>query len=129
VVDVSQRSPTRLNPRLDFLAESAAKDNSSRSRQELSKFGLDGLFKNSHASNNDQDVPTSSGKGNYRSATLDQGSSSSQQSTFKILFGSFSDPFIVDSSIPPVFSMVGDNFARKLCMHLPNAILEHMEDL
>jgi hypothetical protein len=84
-IDVSQRSPTRLRPNLDFLKASSARDNSSASAFELAKFGF---------------CPDKSAYGIPSSMVhYPMVQSDLRRSPPVITFGSFKDPVFVDLAL------------------------------
>jgi hypothetical protein len=102
-VVLAQRSPTKINPRLRVLQESARNDLSVTSAVELAKFGFNTLELN-----------------------LDRNSRGIEN---LIKFGSFDDP--IDLNLPKENNQrfVGFSFQRKLCEFLPLETLLRINDL
>jgi hypothetical protein len=83
IIEIAQRSPTKLNPDLSILIASAKADTTSASRQELSKFDLE--------------LPNDRSSilfGSSPPVKVSNGSSASPKTA--IFFGSFSEPVIAD---------------------------------
>jgi hypothetical protein len=105
-VEFAQHSPTRFNPNLSVLVDSASNDPFS-SAQELAKFGLSRV-----------------------TSVAKSCSNSSQSSSPTINFGSISVPWedILESLDVSKKVVIGSNCARIICSRLPILTLEIMEN-
>jgi hypothetical protein len=103
-VVIAQRSPTKIQPKLSVLLESARNDTSGSSDLELSKFGFAKSTSLSHSQ-----TPTA------------------PKSCIK--FGSFSDPVNLDDLTMFQKRFVGNSFQQKLCEFLPVETLRKLQDL
>jgi hypothetical protein len=109
-VDVAQRSPTRFNPALHVLVDSAARDPHS-SAKELSKFGFLPVGASSMDHSHKFQTPQ-----RMHSSLLNFGSFSSQIDVSK------------ESNTRLRKTFIGSNCARILCARLPILTLEILED-
>ena len=143
---MAQRSPTRWNPNLNFLKNSAALDTSNRSRSELAKFGFISNDQVSCAPSN-VNVPISLGiskaqcsveNHHIQFGSLDSGFLNSSLDSAKhgnsdhsnlagIIFGSFSEPVKLDRPLQKTF--FNDNFFLKMCANQTVTTLEDILDL
>jgi hypothetical protein len=103
-VVIAQRSPTKIQPKLSVLLESARNDTSGSSDLELSKFGF------------------------VKSASLNHSQTPTEPKSL-IKFGSFSDPVNLEDSNMLQKRFVGINFQQKLCEFLPVETLRKLQDL